>query len=728
MKRIKAAAPEDSYRNLWRALEKWPDAYVHFSSIEKVGVNPRKGHNDPHGVYVYPVWWLRDNFNKMGKQYATDYKWAYVLELVEDKRGYVLQDMTEGQVEAIADRNGWREALDIYAGKDELLPGEWLWKVCDELQRRPSLRSRALGVPLYVNEALNKAYPWSKSLAGVSWLEDTGDGIINPGEPCQTLVMDVRLLKVLEKVENRNVGGSEDRKQWRRLMEYYGVKKVGGGRIPLGDGFTLHRVGWNGGDAGVVLYKDWDYKPRRVSPLGITKGDWLAQVQQQVKEVKWVDGVVDGVSIMVEQKAKVLDVGGSLSSSHSVPLYRSVFFYLFDQEYIVRVTPGKVSVEVHGEDGNHDVLKEVGTVEEAVAVVEKFVSEHMSGMKVSGRVLSALLRKDVYRNLWDALGRWPGRYVHFSQIDKVGINTQISDKTGNKKVGHSDPKGVYAYPVDWLVENFSKVGSQFATDYAYAFVLDVNKGGEGYVLGDMTREDCARVCVRNGWWNEYEPYIERGTFAYGAEFWKVARMLSGDSKPYRETLRGIGWLEDEGAGIIHYSEPYQILVRDPRLLRVVEKVYSGVDGKKVDRKIWRELEGVYGPSTGSKGIGGADVRFIGGGRGADWAIWWEGNKIRVTYGRREVSWDIDDEDMVGKVGRFMSSSKLADEVMRGLEEEFPGERVGNALRLGGRKDVRVEASDKGVVVRMYDGVRRTSLEVSSVGEALSFVREALTRV
>jgi hypothetical protein len=383
MKRVKAASYKDSYRNLWRALEKYPDAYVHFTNIEKVGVNPKKSHNDPHGVYMYPVRWLRDNFNKMGSQYATSYKWAYILELNDDGRGYVLQDMTEEQVKAIADRNGWREALDL---SSDNVPGDLLWRTCDDLQKPPDRRRRLS------DELFDKAYPWSKSLAGVSWLEDTGDGIINRSEPCQTLVMDVRLLKVLDKVENKNVGKAEDEKQWRRLMEYYGVKKAGKASTPIGDGFSLRRVpaggsvgdpddddyGWNDPDevvyTGVVLYRRNAYNRQVPMSLEIKTGDWLAQVQQHVK---WAE-IVDGVRGMVERKAKDLGLGrprvqSSVQSDSRV--YAS--FHLLDQDYTVTLTPGKVSLMVVADHGQGRVLKEASSVEEAVDVVEKFVSEHM---------------------------------------------------------------------------------------------------------------------------------------------------------------------------------------------------------------------------------------------------------------------------------------------------------------------------------------------------------------
>lgn len=41
-----------------QAARKYPNAWIHFSKIPKLGINPRKGHRDPPGVYFYPCRWL----------------------------------------------------------------------------------------------------------------------------------------------------------------------------------------------------------------------------------------------------------------------------------------------------------------------------------------------------------------------------------------------------------------------------------------------------------------------------------------------------------------------------------------------------------------------------------------------------------------------------------------------------------------------------------------------
>ena len=72
------------YKSLKEELQQYEgddDAYVTFTDIPKVGVNPKTQWNTPVGVYAYPIWFILeewDNLNKFGI-FALDRPYANIL-------------------------------------------------------------------------------------------------------------------------------------------------------------------------------------------------------------------------------------------------------------------------------------------------------------------------------------------------------------------------------------------------------------------------------------------------------------------------------------------------------------------------------------------------------------------------------------------------------------------------------------------------------------------------
>lgn len=129
-------------------------------------------------------------------------------------------------------------------------------------------------------------------------------------------------------------------------------------------------------------------------------------------------------------------------------------------------------------------------------------------------------------NLIDQLEKYQGHgyWVHFSNTDKLGVNPQAR---------HGDPKGIYFYYLDELFDYTRfRNGHQYATYYPHWTIVEL---------------------IPN----------EHGMDQVSSEFWN-------DVKQGAATLRGIPYVVDS-KGIIHNLEPHQLLVRDPKSIRIIAR-------------------------------------------------------------------------------------------------------------------------------------------------------------
>lgn len=199
----------DRFPEIGRVAYQYPDSYIHFSEVPKLGVHPKPGHRDPYGVYFYPMSYLEEHDFAAFSLYRSASPYAFVadLDLTGDDGVHLSHDPWE-KLRAIAERNGWGEYLDRvwndpYAylrfyknGAVEYLvedgnAGAAFYATADILVNDPKLFDR------------KKRERWSRLLRGVAFLNDDGDRIIHPAEPAQVCVRDPRLIRVREMVVNR---------------------------------------------------------------------------------------------------------------------------------------------------------------------------------------------------------------------------------------------------------------------------------------------------------------------------------------------------------------------------------------------------------------------------------------------------------------------------------------------------------------------------------------------
>lgn len=171
-----------------------------------------------------------------------------------------------------------------------------------------------------------------------------------------------------------------------------------------------------------------------------------------------------------------------------------------------------------------------------------------------------------------------GLYIHFSnpkeplkkqrspnRVAKVGINPQKH---------HSDPPGVYFYPVDWLLQHpkFLK-GDQWGTGWPHFVVADLDLSGPGLDLDKITRSQIAELGMRNGWMEMWEEFEIVGHKSDAHALWQFLKYLSQrreDRMPWLKSLKGLNFVSDT-RGIIMSYEPEQVCAINPRIITIVER-------------------------------------------------------------------------------------------------------------------------------------------------------------
>lgn len=164
------------------------------------------------------------------------------------------------------------------------------------------------------------------------------------------------------------------------------------------------------------------------------------------------------------------------------------------------------------------------------------------------------------------------RWVHFSDIDKMGINP-------HKK--HRDPNGVYFYPVDWILSEKDgdghqiTYGSLYGLNKEYFFVAEINPVDQLYLPG-MTKKLATQIAKKNGWWDALSlsssfQNSPKENIPY--QFWKfVSAYVNQGRGTWGQVLKGYKSILDN-EGLIHPSEESQICAIDPRVIKLVDKGY-----------------------------------------------------------------------------------------------------------------------------------------------------------
>lgn len=172
-------------------IKKYPDKWVHFSNINKLGINPiPKDHDDPHGIYFYPINYLI-SYSSDSYQYATNFKYYYICDIDLTSNGINLQRLTQQQALDITNQNNWGEGNIL----PDLINNKYSNDVHDD-------RPGALFYIALKNLNNNTEYPdktYSNLLKGFDYMYDPGLGIIGgQKEPRQIIVFNRKIITKLD--------------------------------------------------------------------------------------------------------------------------------------------------------------------------------------------------------------------------------------------------------------------------------------------------------------------------------------------------------------------------------------------------------------------------------------------------------------------------------------------------------------------------------------------------
>lgn len=174
-----------------------PGVFVHFTNLEKIGVNPQSDYKTPIGIYAYPIDYVLEKNYIRHLPFAGDRKFLYVLKAQNPPLD--LQKIDDLQFKKF-----FKELKKLYPQKVKILianrwenyalvdtPGGLLWSL------------------LYQVSAGNPA-TWNKIMRqlGINGVLDNGDGIIHVNEPTQAMFTSIQDLKILEVVTGNEGGGS----------------------------------------------------------------------------------------------------------------------------------------------------------------------------------------------------------------------------------------------------------------------------------------------------------------------------------------------------------------------------------------------------------------------------------------------------------------------------------------------------------------------------------------
>lgn len=282
------------------AARRHPDAFIHFTNVRKLGINPGKRHSDAPGIYFYPCRWIINPENLSGFQYGISMEHYYVARLKRGTRVVNLGTMTMIEARRLAEQGGWgAEFTRFVAEPTSLTRG-------GNNTTKPATRKKAGylwygGMDHLANDADGgRAHTWVSMLRGVDAIYDPGHGIVHPDEPAQLIVMRSNLIEIIESGANRDISRSV---RGRAMAE--AARRLGG------------TAGWRSGVP--FLRATVDGKPVEVEDrdgqdwtYAFRNGVWAAETHRSYSDTDEA-GLVDSYMSLARVAAMHADADGRVS-------------------------------------------------------------------------------------------------------------------------------------------------------------------------------------------------------------------------------------------------------------------------------------------------------------------------------------------------------------------------------------------------------------------------------
>ncbi len=183
--------------------------WIHFSRVDKVGVNVLKAHNDCYGIYFYPLDWLVSSEDYVnGELHGVTFPNFVIAELSLGEGGIDLRASTEEDWEQLSKKNGWYD--QYIAGKSDPIIANY-WKN----HFNGSVGAEAWGI--MKNLVSTKKNKWTTLTKGLKYINDDM-AVIHRIEERQVCVMDPSLIKIIYKGETSSSSDVHSFSYWKKPL------------------------------------------------------------------------------------------------------------------------------------------------------------------------------------------------------------------------------------------------------------------------------------------------------------------------------------------------------------------------------------------------------------------------------------------------------------------------------------------------------------------------------
>jgi len=209
-----------------------PGLYLHFTSVYKLGINPKKSHADPHAIYFYPAAWIANKDNWKTFQYAVTMDYYFLCQ-VDTKNFLNISTLSGAKADSLMKKAGLYDAWKNYGGDFDRNPARRFWEFLDMLNVTPSDRDNE-------NHRKLPQVTWNKfwNTTGYDGFMDT-KGIVNTDEPSQIGVFNQSTIKIIESGENNQVSSSYN-DFYKDIIDTYNIDVKQQGYINNGKEYRIY--------------------------------------------------------------------------------------------------------------------------------------------------------------------------------------------------------------------------------------------------------------------------------------------------------------------------------------------------------------------------------------------------------------------------------------------------------------------------------------------------------
>lgn len=181
------------------------NAFVSFTSIDKLGINPSSKYNTPIGVYAYPLQYVKDEIGDSSTTklpFAGGMPYANFFSLKSDANIISSSELSRAQM------NQYLDKLIKLVGNDAVSGA--LDSTHETFDKATTPFGILWGVLYHLSvEYPNSAVRWNKLFReiGIDAAIDEGKGVIHEAEPTQMVVFNTSVIEDVDRI--KNVGHSE---------------------------------------------------------------------------------------------------------------------------------------------------------------------------------------------------------------------------------------------------------------------------------------------------------------------------------------------------------------------------------------------------------------------------------------------------------------------------------------------------------------------------------------